>query len=202
MRTATKGQSRTKPPEQRRGDLMNAAQRLFLEHGIGPVTIEQITSSAGVAKGTYYLYFLSKEDLLTALRGRFARELHAKICAAIAAVKSPQDWKGKLAAWAMAIVAGYLDSLRLHDILFYASHPRTREGLVDNIIIDDLCDLLEAGVAAGAWSVDDARFTAVFFFNGLHGVVDESFMNKKRVNPSQLARKLERLCFRTVGLPI
>ena len=43
---ATKVRPRTKPPETRRTELMDAAQRLFLEHGVGPTTIEQITAGA------------------------------------------------------------------------------------------------------------------------------------------------------------
>jgi AcrR family transcriptional regulator len=201
MRTAFESRPRTKPPQERRDELLNAAQRLFLEHGVGLTTIEQITSAARVAKGTFYLYFSSKDDIRGALGERFAHKHLAKIKAAIA--KRPDgDWKGRLATWARSCVAGYLDSIRLHDILFYESRSPTREGLVNNIVIDHLGDLLQAGVAAGAWSVDDPRFTAVFLFSGLHGVVDDAFIKEKRVNRSRLANRLERLCFRAVGLPI
>ena len=51
MADPTQRQPRTKPPEQRRDDLMNAAQRLFLDLGVSATTVEQITSGAGVAKG-------------------------------------------------------------------------------------------------------------------------------------------------------
>lgn len=199
MRAVTKSRPRTKPPEERRDELMNAAQHLFLKQGVAPTTIEQITSGADVAKGTFYLYFSSKEDILAALGERFAQELLASIKTAIAA-KPEEDCKGKLATWATACVTGYLDSIRLHDIVFYGSRPATREGLVDNIIIDHLSGLLEAGVDAGAWSIDDPRFTAVFLFSGLHGVVDDAYTKEKRLNRSRLAQRLERLCFRAVGL--
>lgn len=72
MRVAAKLRPRTKPPEARLDELMTSAQRLFLKHGVGSTTIEQITSGAEVAKGTFYLYFSSKEDVLEALRERFA----------------------------------------------------------------------------------------------------------------------------------
>src|ERR1700733_9391141 len=117
MRTATKRRPRTKAPEERRDELMNAAQRLFLEQGVAPTTIEQITSGAEVAKGTFYLYYSSKEDLLAALRERFAQELLMSIRAAIAR-KPEGDWKGKLAMWARACVTGFFDSIRLDHILF------------------------------------------------------------------------------------
>jgi AcrR family transcriptional regulator len=201
MRAVTKSRPRTKPPEERRDELMSAAQRLFLEHGVGPTTIEQITSGADVAKGTFYLYFSSKEDVLAALRERFAQKLLTDIKAAIAE-KPERDWTGKLATWATAAVSGYLDSIRLHDIIFYESRPPTREGLVDNIIIDHLFALLRAGVDAAAWSIEEPRFTAVFLFSGLHGVVDDAHMKEKRVNRSRLAHRLEQLCFRAVGLPL
>jgi hypothetical protein len=112
------------------------------------------------------------------------------------------DWKGRLATWARSCVAGYLDSIQLHDILFFGSRSPTREGLVNNIVIDHLGELLQAGVAAGALSVDDPRFTAVFLFSGLHGVVVDAYIKDKRVNRSRLANRLERLCFRAVGSPI
>jgi AcrR family transcriptional regulator len=201
MRGASKSRPRTKPPEERRDELMNAAQGLFLEHGVVSTTIEQITLAADVAKGTFYLHFSSKEDIRIALGERFAQEHLVKIKAAIAE-KRQEDWRGKLATWATSCVNGYLDSIRLHDILFYGPRPPTREGLVNNIVIDHLGELLQAGVDAGAWSIDDPRFTAVFLFSGLHGIVDDAFIKEKRVNRNRLAHRLERLCFRCVGLPL
>jgi AcrR family transcriptional regulator len=188
---------RTKPPETRRDDLMNASQRLFLLQGIASTTIEQITSAADVAKGTFYLYFSSKDDVLAALADRFAQQLLEKIKAAVA--KQPADnWTGKLETWANACMAGYLDSIRLHDILFYGSRPRKREGLIDNIVIDHLAALLEAGMDAKAWSLDDPHVTAVFLFNGLHAVVDDAYIKEKRVNRTRLSDRLQRLCRRSV----
>jgi AcrR family transcriptional regulator len=195
----SKAAPRTKPPEARRDELMNAAQRLFLRHGIDATTIEQITDGAGVAKGTFYLYFSSKEEIRAALGERFARQLLAGIAAAIAD-RAPDDWPGKLAAWSRAGIAGYLDAIRLHDVLFYGARAPTREGLTDNIVIDHLAGLLRDGVAAGAWPVAEPRFTALFLFSGLHGIVDDAHVQGRRIDRSLLTRRLEQLCFRAVGL--
>jgi AcrR family transcriptional regulator len=201
MRAEPKSRPRTKPPDERRDELMNAAQCLFLEQGVGPTTIEQITSAADVAKGTFYLHFSSKEDVRIALGERFAQQHLAKIKAALDD-KSEDDWKGKLATWAVACAAGYLDSIRLHDVLFYGTRPPTREGLVNNVVIEHLVELLQAGLEAGAWSIDDSRFTAIFLFSGLHGIVDDAYTKEKRVNRGRLTHRLERLCFRAVGLSL
>ena len=65
---AAGAQPRTKSPETRRQDLLDAGEKVFLEKGVAGATVEDITSCAGVAKGTFYLYFASKDDLLNALR--------------------------------------------------------------------------------------------------------------------------------------
>ena len=180
---------------------MNSAQLLFLKHGVGPTTIEQITQGAKVAKGTFYLYFSSKEDIQSALGDRFGQQLLEKIKPAIDK-KKKDDWNGKLAAWAAACVNGYLDSIRLHDILFYGSRPPTREGLTSNVVIDHLAHLLQSGVDARAWSLDDPAFTAVFLFSGIHSTVDHAYEKEKRVNRTRLIRKLQQTCFRAAGLPL
>jgi AcrR family transcriptional regulator len=200
MSAKFKPRPRTKPPEERRSELMNAAQHLFLQHGVASTTIEQITSTADVAKGTFYLYFSSKDDVLAALGDRYGQDRLAKVKAAVAQ-RPADDWKGKLAEWAASTVLGYLDSIRLHDILFYSSRPPTREGLVENVTIDFLCDLLQAGSSARAWSVEDPRFVAVFLFSALHGVVDDAHIKEKHVNRARLVPRLQQLCFRAVGLP-
>lgn len=43
--------------------LIEAAYQLFLEQGFDSVSIQEIADRAGVAKGTFYLYFRDKDDL-------------------------------------------------------------------------------------------------------------------------------------------
>jgi AcrR family transcriptional regulator len=200
MRNATRLRPRTKAPEERRDDLMDSAQRLFLEQGVAATTVEQITTGADVAKGTFYLYFSSKEELLAALGDRFAEQHLLRVRAAVARVEQG-EWTAKLRAWIKGCAMGYLDNIRLHDTVFYEASRPTRQGLVDNIVIDDLSRLLQAGTLAGAWSVGDAQLTAVFLFSGLHSAVDHAYLREKRINRSRLLGHLDQLFLRNVGLP-
>lgn len=47
--------------------LLDAAYNLFIEKGITATAIDEIVKKAGVAKGTFYLYFKDKEDILEKL---------------------------------------------------------------------------------------------------------------------------------------
>lgn len=199
MRTETKFRPRTKPPQERRAELMNAAQRLFLQNGVDLTSIEQITDGADVAKGTFYLHFASKDDVLLALRDRFIREFLEELKKAIA--RRPEgDWRGKLAAWAKAGTIYFLEKAAIHDLVYHKYQPPSPKDDMENIVIVHLSGLLDAGTAAGAWSVDDHRFTATFLFHGLHGVIHETLAKEKRVARNPLVAKLQQACFRTVGL--
>src|SRR5580658_6100047 len=133
---------RTKPPEERRDELMNAAQRLFLENGVGPTSIEQITDGARVGKGTFYLHFASKDDVLLALRDRFVGTLLEDLKKAISRC-SKGDWEGKLAAWAKEGIAYFLKEAAIHDLVFREYLLPSPEGQSENLVILHLSGLLE-----------------------------------------------------------
>lgn len=61
------GGTRDKNRRARVEGLLEAAERLFLEHGLENVSIDDITREAGVAKGSFYRYFSSKHDLSRSL---------------------------------------------------------------------------------------------------------------------------------------
>lgn len=49
---------------QKREALLKAGLEFFLEHGVEVTSIDEIVKRAGVAKGTFYLYFKNKYELL------------------------------------------------------------------------------------------------------------------------------------------
>jgi len=56
-----------KDPEVRRQEILEAAGELFNNQGYVNTTVEAIIQQVGIAKGTFYYYFKSKEDILDAL---------------------------------------------------------------------------------------------------------------------------------------
>ena len=67
--------------EQRRNDIVDAAEKLFFEMDYGGVSMDEIARKIGLGKGTLYLYFKNKESLFyaVALRGmHILNEMHLK----------------------------------------------------------------------------------------------------------------------------
>jgi AcrR family transcriptional regulator len=56
--------------EQRRLDIVNAAERVFAKKGFGDVTMDDVAEEAELSKGTLYLYFKTNEELHFAVAAR------------------------------------------------------------------------------------------------------------------------------------
>lgn len=69
----------------RRDQLLNAAHLIFASKGFAAATVDEIAAAAGVAKGTVYLYFASKEEIYWAALNRGLDELHERTREAVAA---------------------------------------------------------------------------------------------------------------------
>ena len=59
--------------EFRTREILAAARRLMQSRGLEAITMEEIAAAAGVAKGTVYLYFQGKDDLIQALIPRWGK---------------------------------------------------------------------------------------------------------------------------------
>jgi len=63
--------------EQRKNDIVDAAERVFFEKGHENATMDDVAEEAELSKGTLYLYFKNKEDLYLAIHLRGNRILHS-----------------------------------------------------------------------------------------------------------------------------
>lgn len=64
----------SKDPNERRLEIMDAAERLFNKKGFENTAVSDIVQSIGVAQGTFYYYFKSKEDVFSAIAENFLND--------------------------------------------------------------------------------------------------------------------------------
>ena len=96
---------RRRRKEARPQELLDAALALFVEKGFAATRAEEVALRAGVSKGTLYLYYPSKEELLKAVIEHFLSARIAEAEAALAALDGPvaPALREMLAAWWMAM---------------------------------------------------------------------------------------------------
>ena len=69
----------TKDPEERKEEIMDTAQELFLRAGFEKTSVNEIIKKVGVAKGTFYYYFHSKDEILGAIVERFINNIEVEV---------------------------------------------------------------------------------------------------------------------------
>jgi AcrR family transcriptional regulator len=73
--------------DERRRELLDIALALFSEHGYDDTSVQDITDAAGLAKGTFYHYFATKEDLLDELAHRVAERVAGEVESSVVALE-------------------------------------------------------------------------------------------------------------------
>jgi AcrR family transcriptional regulator len=119
-----------KPAENgKRTAILRAAWKMMCLYGFAKTTVEEIARDAGIAKGTVYLYFRSKEEILIAL----VKETNIKVLdemeAIAASARKPED---KLRKMMMSRAMQIYDVVQAnpHGEEIIASHkPRIVESL-------------------------------------------------------------------------
>ena len=61
--------------KEKQNKLFNSAYKLFTQNGIKDTSIQNIVDDAGVAKGTFYLYFKDKYDIQNKLIEKTSNKL-------------------------------------------------------------------------------------------------------------------------------
>lgn len=71
--------------------LLDAALRIFARKGAGASSIQEITEEAGVANGTFYNYFRTREELVEAASFFLAARFDAEVAESTAKVADPAE---------------------------------------------------------------------------------------------------------------
>jgi AcrR family transcriptional regulator len=91
----------------RRAAILDAALRVFGQYGYRRASMDDIAAEVGIAKGTIYLSFASKEEVFRALSQRLARQM---LTGAEAARHRPGSTADRLAAMHVAWFGAYAEA--------------------------------------------------------------------------------------------
>lgn len=148
------------PPEARKLEIVEAAERLLQAHG-SRVRVEDVVREAGVAKGTFFLYFPSWDDLLETVRDRLVAEFDAAYPLPTE-VERPVDWPAVMDWQASAYIDFAAARQGIGEALFHSDFAERRP-LAGNGVAR-LAAVIRAGQEAEAFGPVDPEPTAWLIF--------------------------------------
>lgn len=140
-----------KKGERRKQDLLNIAYRMFIEKGYENTSVDDIIIEAGIAKGTYYYYFESKEATLEAVIEMMIEKAEN---IAKAALMNPVPIPQKLASVVYAFQPNKDESV-ITDVLErkenIVMHDKIGKKIVE-VAVPILSDIVREGIAQGIFA--------------------------------------------------
>lgn len=176
-------------PDARRAELIDAALHVLRSRHGASSRVEDVTSEAAAAKGTFYLYFSSWEDLLVALRDRILDDFGAKLQAKLAAPNTV-DWWTLLDELCVGFVDFVLELGGLHDAIFHGPIAYERPIDDERSATYRITQLLRGGIDAGAFAPVDIETAAQLLFSVLHTAADEIALGGDRERFLQSMKEL------------
>lgn len=163
-------QRRRLEPKARRQEILEAAERLLKARGAA-VRVDDVVHEAKAAKGTFYLYFASWDDLLEALRSRIFDSFD-KAYPVPGTGDGPIDWPRLFDRLSRDFANGIVGLGGLHDAIFHGEFARRRPLPTLRHPVSRLAELIRAGQRAQALADVDPEPTARLLFAVIHETAD------------------------------
>lgn len=155
----------------RKAELLEHAERLFMERGYAETRMADIAKAAGVAKGLVYWYFDSKQALFREIIQQVRDQLRTTQAAALAGVEPPLD---RLYIGMRTSVEFVAEHWQVYFQLFSVDPAFGREITESSRVhAGDTLALIEAGQADGTIRTDETPASLV---HASQGVVNQTVL--------------------------
>jgi AcrR family transcriptional regulator len=159
----------------RRDTIQCAAQRVIAQRGLSGTSMAAIAEEAGVAKGTLYLYFKDRDDLLDQAAGRIFDELLERLRGVLAGGRPLRESLRELVRTKLAFFDENQEFLRVYMALRLggggaARHHRRRRPRYARYL-EILTGYLDAAARRGEMKPFDPARVALFFVEGTGAIL-------------------------------
>jgi len=195
--------------EKQRGErealILQVAEEVLMEKGYYETSIDEIAARVGIAKGTVYLHFPSKEDLVIAI---FERDMQQLLQYIDSTMSSALTARGKLEA-IFDLMHGGIISKRMQLLYSISNGAGLRHLLVEKKgclreIWDQLSarlnSLLEEGKAAGEF---DSSLPTMVMLSAYYSLLSpknyDRLMAEGQMSGDEVAKNLKRIYFKGIS---
>jgi len=191
----------TKKPAERKQELVDTAERLFLEKGYERTAISDVVKSIHVAQGTFYYHFSSKTSILEeVLEKNFSAMENAL---AFILERTDIDASEKFSRMANSLFRFSREKKGLVDAAHLGSNAVLHQKLEEmshTKLIPLLTRIVEAGVADGQFDVLYPTETIDLIFHAIMHIIQEPGLMSDRSRRKRIRLVLERFLANALGM--
>lgn len=193
----------SKIPEERRAELVDMAEHLFFKNGYEQTAVSDIVKALGIAQGTFYYYFNSKQDILEAVIDKFTVEIEKVVISILQDESRDAIWQFKdLIDAFLTFRVSRMDTQMmeyLHGEESAALHQRMARRIT-RIITPFITHLVSKGLSEGLFSVTDIEETVEYLIGGVAYLLDSLKPDDPQEKIERAVRTTLRSSFRVLGV--
>jgi AcrR family transcriptional regulator len=167
----------SKPQEERLADLLDASAVIFARDGVAEAKVEDITAQADVSKGTFYLYFKSKDEAAAAVWRRYIDEFISLGETILADQRVPASVR--LVRIFESLLRFTFSNADLHRNLYQAAGAEAVKSAANQRLVELIGRTARQGIDSGEFECDQPELVAGILYHGLCGAT----LDALRVRP-------------------
>jgi len=185
----------------RRAELLRAARAVLAEKGFEATTISEIVARAGVAQGTFYLYFPSKISLVVTLAAEMQTSIEQALRTAHAEARSLGEMIDRSVQAAFDIMGQYRDILALvHSGICWIEAEEARSHIFSPyhaLIAEMIHKAQEVGIVNPGIN---SQVTAVFIVGVIYYSADQCYVYHSAIPPEVYIAEASRFIRQALGV--
>jgi AcrR family transcriptional regulator len=182
-------------------EILGASYRVVARHGFQGATVERVAEEAGIAKGTVYLYFRTKEELLEAAVKQGIEEFSSQVRAAVTEVSGPLARLHRLVETSMRLgeeQRDFFKTLLLEKSFFVTKLSQSETAPMLDLYLSYIRFIeavIQEGIDAGALRPHDVTATAFILNESMRGCFQQRVLGLTTRSATQDAEILLDLLF-------
>lgn len=193
----------TKAPEVRKEELLAAAAAAFAEKGIAATGIGDITTRAQVARGTFYLYFPSKDAVVAELWRRYVEGFMALTNDLLAQSQTMRATDRVVLELVEALARHALANAHLHRLVYSTADAQAIElcKRSDVAILGRLVEALQRHFTHAPGGGEEVEQMAAMIYYGLDGSLHQAIMRDEPIDPVKFLSSVRRFTHAVLRSP-
>lgn len=179
--------------------IISAAAELFEKKSVHKVTVSEIVKKAGFAKGTFYIHFKSKDDLVWHF---LEQELDGAIVWFDKLIGKGYDKESikELINMGVAFIENKIFVLKMiHNVKFHSFLGQNMiKKRFEKEWINPLIMWLESGKRMNQINIDDPRFTAQFLSIAVHEMIDQFIADESEYTLREIGDKVTNIVLKLI----